>query len=122
MDFGVVAKDMPLKITLMKKTGFYAIDTLGIHIIMIVVIFVLILLKKIRSLSRIVDFAYDKLNPYLATYLYRLIILDQFFSLIIYLKYGGIDTPIGIASMSLLCLDVVIICLTGFWKIKPLTN
>jgi len=40
----------------MNKTGYYAIDTCGIHIVMIVVVIILVLLKKIRSISRIVDF------------------------------------------------------------------
>ena len=110
---------MPLKISMMGKTGFYAIDTFGIHIVMVVTVFVMILVRKIRSLSKIVDFVYEKINPYLASYLYRMVILDQFFSLIIYLRYGGIRTTVGIVSMVLVFLDVILLGLTLFWKIRP---
>jgi hypothetical protein len=48
INFGILAKDLPIKISLMNKTGYYAIDTFGIHITMIVVVIILVLLKKIR--------------------------------------------------------------------------
>lgn len=119
VDSGQMAKDLPLKISLMNKTGFYAIDTFGIHIVMGVAALILVLLKKIKSLSRVLEYFHSVFNPYLLSYLYRLVILDQFFSLIIYLRYGGIDTALGIASMVVLIIDVLILGLTLFWKIKP---
>jgi hypothetical protein len=101
------------------KTGFYAIDTFGIHIIMVVTVLTMLLVKKIRGLLRVVDFIYEKINPYLASYLYRLAILDQFFSLVVYLRYGGISTTVGIASMVMVFVDVILLGLTLFWKIRP---
>lgn len=79
----------------------------------------MLLVKKIRGLLRVVDFIYEKINPYLASYLYRLAILDQFFSLIVYLRYGGISTKVGIASMVMVFVDVILLGLTLFWKIRP---
>jgi hypothetical protein len=110
---------MPLKISMMGKTGFYAMDTFGIHIVMVITVIVMVLIRKIRSLSKVVDFVYEKINPYFASYLYRMVIMDQFFSLIIYLRYGGIGTTIGIVSMVLVFVDVILLGLTLFWKIRP---
>jgi hypothetical protein len=47
------------------------------------------------------------------------VILDQFFSLIIFLRYGGIDSTLGIISLVIVFVDVIIIGMTFFWKIKP---
>ena len=47
---------MPLKITLMGKSGYYAIDTFGIHIVMIVTVLTMGLVKKIKALSKVVNF------------------------------------------------------------------
>ena len=119
VSFGMKAQNMPLKISLMGKTGFYAIDTFGIHIVMIVTVLIMILVRKIRTLSKFVNFVHEKINPYLASYLYRMVILDQFFSLIIYMRYGGIDTTVGIASMVMVFVDLILLGLTLFWKIRP---
>ncbi len=73
-------------------------------------------------MSRIVALIHTKLNPYLITYLYRLTLLDQFFSLIIYLRYGGIHTALGIVSLVILLIDVIILSFTFLWKIRPETQ
>jgi hypothetical protein len=113
---------MPLKISIMGKTGYYAVDTFGIHIVIIITFIVMVLVKKIRSLSKFLDFLYEKINPYLPSYLYRMVILDQFFSLMIYLRYGGIGTAVGVVSMVLVIVDVVLLGLMLFWKVRPATE
>jgi hypothetical protein len=82
----------------------------------------MVLMKKIRSLSKVLDFLYEKINPYLASYLYRMVIMDQFFSLMIYLRYGGVGNAVGIVSMVLVLVDIVLLGLTLFWKIRPATE
>lgn len=43
--------ELPVKINLMGKTGYYGIDTLIAHILMILAVVITILLKKAKSLS-----------------------------------------------------------------------
>lgn len=70
-------------------------------------------------MTKIIEFIYEKLNPYLISYLYRLLILDQFFSLMIYLRYGGIENIVGIISLILVLLDFLFLGLGLLWKIRP---
>ncbi len=60
---------------MMNKTGYYVLDTLSIHLILLFAAILFLLLKKIHKLNDLFNAAYAKLNPYLITYLYRLMIL-----------------------------------------------
>ena len=46
--FGIKADDLPLKISLMNKTGYYAVDTIGIHSVMVVAVLLMALLRKLK--------------------------------------------------------------------------
>jgi hypothetical protein len=84
------------------------------------VIILLFILKKMKSISRTLEYLYEKVNPYALSYLYRFVVLDQFFSVIIFLSYTKItDTLLGILSLVMLFVDAGILGLTFFWKIKP---
>jgi len=58
VSFGGTAQGLPAKIKLMNKTGYYAIDTIGIHIVLIGAITFLILLKKLKSISKLLSWFY----------------------------------------------------------------
>jgi len=60
---------------MMQKTGYYALDTLTIHLFLIIAGILFLLLRKIQKIAKIFETVYSKLNPYLLTYLYRLLIL-----------------------------------------------
>lgn len=103
---------------MMKKTGYYVFDTLSIHLIVIFAAILFLLLKKIQNLHKGFDLVYNKLNPYLITYLYRLLILEQSLSLIIFFTYGNISNEYGIISLIFVIIDILIIGFTLFWKIR----
>jgi hypothetical protein len=70
-----VVPNLPDKLIMKNKTGYYVLDTLAIHLIIIFAAIMFLLLKKIHKLNSVFGTAYAKINPYLLTYLYRLLIL-----------------------------------------------
>lgn len=70
-----ITNGLPDKLIMMKKTGYYVLDTLFIHLIIIFAAIMFLLIKKIHKINGLLEAIYFKLNPYLLTYLYRLLIL-----------------------------------------------
>jgi hypothetical protein len=63
-------------------------------------------------------YLYSKINPYLVSYMFRLIFLELSLDIVLYLYCFAVDSKIGIASLSLALVDLIIVVLSVCWKVR----
>lgn len=66
---------LPSKFQVMGKTGVFMADSFGIQLIMIICITIFMATKYLSNRSEFFKKAYQKINPYLISYVFRLILL-----------------------------------------------
>lgn len=102
----------------MGKTGYFFIDSAGVHICMIAVVVVHFAAKYLGGKFNAMLKLYKKLNPYLISYTFRLVTLELALDLVLYLFCFEVSSPVGGASLALLLLDIGLIIAGSCWRIK----
>ena len=118
LSFSQTSAGLPSKFALIGKTGYFLLDTAGIHIILALAVLLLLLLKKLASRAPLLAWAYRKCNPYLITYTVRLLALEWSLSLWLFLYCFSTDSILGVASLMLVIVDAVLIAGGSCWRIR----
>ena len=102
----------------MGKTGFYIIDSLGDHFVIIGCILMYLLVKYLSSKYQPFEWLYKKINPYIISYAFRLIALDLFLNVILFVYCFSLSSGKGVGSLVLLLIDIIFLIFSICWKIK----
>lgn len=102
------------KALLLGKTGIFVADSFYFQVFMLLLIMLFIILRIGRNGCKL----YDKCNPYLLTYSFRLFFMELIFAVILYLSYVQLDTDSMKWSLALVIIDLAAIACSLFWKIR----
>lgn len=103
---------MPTKVLLVEKTGIYLIDSLLLHLILMVVLMIL----GVGRITR--GWFYGKIYPYLLTYAYRLLFMEHVFNMVLFGSYVELEGWAMIGSLILVLVDLVALAVSVGWKIR----
>lgn len=78
----------------------------------------LVVLFFILRISRNGCSLYQKVNPYLLAYGFRLLFTEFIFAFILFFSYIDLSNNIMKASLAILILDMIMIACSFFWKIR----
>lgn len=109
---------LPSKFILMGKTGYFLVDAAAVHIILAAAAVFYLAAKLIAKKGAWANRLYHKVNPYLLTYLLRLVALEWTLALGLYLYCFEVTSAIGAASLALLMLDAGLIVAASCWRIR----
>lgn len=96
----------------MEKTGIFLFDTLVFHGLLILLILVYGIAKANKG------YFYNKINPYILSYGYRLLFMEHIFCITLFLIYLDLSNDFEIGSLILLIVDLLVFGVSFFWKIK----
>jgi hypothetical protein len=102
----------------MGKSGYFLADAFGIQMIMLLCG---LLYLGVRYLSKRSDFflkVYHKINPYILTYTFRLIILELALDTMLYIYCFDVTSGAGVGSLVLLLADLALLVASICWRIK----
>jgi hypothetical protein len=109
---------LPSKFQVFGKTGVFLADAFGIQLIMVICI---ILFMGIKYLSHRSDFfkkVYQKINPYLISYVFRLVLLELGLDIMLYLYCFNAASGLGVGSLVMLLIDLCAFVIGLCWRIK----
>lgn len=109
---------IPAKFYLNQKTGYFFADAFLAHLIMFGAVLIFVSIRSLKDKLAFLGAIYRKINPYLLTYLFRLVFLELSLSMMLYLTNFEVQTPSGIISLVLLVIDLIAILASLAWKIK----
>lgn len=110
--------ELPAKFAVAGKTGIYLVDSIGVQIVMGVCCVVFLGTKYLSNRSELFKKVYQKINPYLVSYAFRLTLLDFSLNTVLYIYCFDASSPTGVASLVLLILDLTLLLLALCWRIK----
>jgi len=85
---------------------------------MLSIIILFLSIKYLSNRSSLLLKFYNKINPYILTYSFRLIFLELSLDIILYLYCFDSSSGAGVISLILLLIDIAVIVGGCCWKIK----
>jgi hypothetical protein len=98
----------------MSKTSVFIEDTFYLHIAIVIILVVFLVLRMLPKGEKV----YMKINPYLLTYSFRVLFMELCLCAILFFTYISLVTLIMKISLAILILDIVVISLSFFWKVR----
>lgn len=114
----VASSALPPKFRLIGKTGIFLADALGCNIVMVVAVLVFFALRWLGKRSTFILKLYNKTNPYIISYGFRLIVLDFSLNAAAYLYCFDVKSSWGVLSLLLLIADAILLVAACFWRIR----
>ena len=109
---------IPPKFQVIGKTGYYFSDAFGVHVYMLIVSFVLLAMKGLSGRFKLMKTLYAKVNPYLVTYTFRLVILELSLDLFLFLYCFELNSGMGGVSLGLILVDVFLLLSAICWRVR----
>lgn len=77
-----------------------------------------LIIQYLKTKNTIITKLYEKINPYLISYTFRLILLELSLDIILYISCFDVSSGLGIGSITMLMVDIILIIFGMCWKIK----
>lgn len=93
-------------------------DSFGIQVILVVCCILFLATKYLSQRNDFFKKVYKKINPYLITYTFRLVLLELSLDMMLYLYCFDATSGLGIGSLILLVIDLLCVMASLCWRIK----
>lgn len=100
------------------KTGYFLADAFGIQLVMLICLVGFLAARYLSHRSQFFLKVYQKINPYLLTYTFRLVLLELSLDVMLYLYCFDASSGVGVGSLVMLLVDVLALVFSLCWRIK----
>ena len=104
------------KAGLLNKTGIFIYDTMVLHISLSIFILIFLVLRLVHNYKPLP--IHKHINPYLISYPFRIVFMELFMCGVLFLTQTELTSPIDKGSLGFLIVDVLLIALSLFWKVR----